>query len=100
MKANGCPLHSNVQLSGIKHSSFIMKSHWPLLDLPTLNKMLKNPRLTGKTVTLSDVLDTIQEVNSTQQKMNFSIKNFFNKCDEIRIWSHLLKETLMEKFIF
>ena len=34
----------------------------------------------------------------------FSIKNSFSKCDQIlrnlRIWSHLLKESLMESFIF
>ena len=36
--------------------------------------------------------------------MKFSIKNFFTKCDQIhrklRIWSHLLKKSLMESFIF
>ena len=36
--------------------------------------------------------------------MKFSIKDFFNKCDQIRsflrIWSHLLKKSLMENFIF
>ena len=40
----------------------------------------------------------------TAQKMKFSIKNFFSKCDQIRrklpIWSHLLKKSLIEKFIF
>ena len=40
----------------------------------------------------------------TAQKMNFSIKDFFSKCDQIRrklrIWSHLLKKSLMENFIF
>ena len=38
------------------------------------------------------------------QKMKFSIKDFFSKCDQIRsflrIWSHLLKKPLMENFIF
>ena len=33
----------------------------------------------------------------------FSMKNFFSKCDQIRrklrIWSHLLKNVLMESFI-
>ena len=33
----------------------------------------------------------------------FSIKDFFSKCDQIRsflrIWSHLLKKSLMENFI-
>ena len=36
--------------------------------------------------------------------MEFSIKDFFSKCDQIRsflrIWSHLLKKYLMENFIF
>ena len=38
------------------------------------------------------------------KKMKFSIKDFFSKCDEIRsflrIWSHLLKKSFMEIFIF
>ena len=41
---------------------------------------------------------------NTAQKMKFSIKDFLSKCDEIRsflwIWSHLLKKSLMENFIF
>ena len=36
--------------------------------------------------------------------MKFSIKDFFSKCDQIlsflRIWSQLLKKSLMEYFIF
>ena len=40
----------------------------------------------------------------TVQKMKFSIKDFFSKCDQIqrklRISSHLLKKSLMENFIF
>ena len=36
--------------------------------------------------------------------MKISIKNFLSKCDQIRslqrIWSHLLKKSLMENFIF
>ena len=39
----------------------------------------------------------------TAQKMKFSIKNLFSKDDQIRrklrIWSHLLKKSLMENFI-
>ena len=38
------------------------------------------------------------------KKMKFSIKDFFSKYDQIRsylrIWSHLLKKSLMENFIF
>ena len=37
-------------------------------------------------------------------KMKFFIKDFFSKSDRIRrklrIWSHLLKKSLMENFIF
>ena len=40
---------------------------------------------------------------STAQKMKFFIKDFFSECDKIRkklrIWSHLLKKSLMENFI-
>ena len=36
--------------------------------------------------------------------MKFSIKDFFSKCDligrKLRIWSHLLKKSLMKNFIF
>ena len=42
--------------------------------------------------------------NGTVQKMKFPIKDFFSKYDQIRsflrIWSHLLKKSLMENFHF
>ena len=42
--------------------------------------------------------------SGTSQKMKFSIKDFLSKCDQIRsflrIWSHLLKKSLMESFFF
>ena len=48
--------------------------------------------------------DNIKNVSSTAQKMKFSIKDFFSKCDQIRrklrIWSHILKKSLMENLIF
>ena len=48
--------------------------------------------------------DTPKKTVNTAQKMKFSIKDFSNKCDQIRrklqIWSHLLKKSLMENFIF
>ena len=41
---------------------------------------------------------------SLHKKMKFSIKDFFGKCDQFRsflqIWSHFLKKSLMENFIF
>ena len=37
------------------------------------------------------------------KQMKFSIMNFSSKCDQIRsflrVWSHLLKKSLMENFI-
>ena len=43
-------------------------------------------------------------LNNTAQNMKFSIKDFFSKCDQnrrkLRIWSHLLKKSVMENFIF
>ena len=45
-----------------------------------------------------------KEFDDTAQKMKFSIKGFISKCDQIcsflRIWSDLLKKSLMENFIF
>ena len=47
---------------------------------------------------------TFAFARDTAQKMKFSIKDFFSKCDQmwrkLRIWSHLLKRSLMENFIF
>ena len=43
-------------------------------------------------------------LKTTAHKKMSSITDFFNKCDQIRsflrIWSHLLKKSLMENFIF
>ena len=52
----------------------------------------------------ASVIHWINSVFVTAQKMKFSIKDFFSKGDQIRwklqIWSHLLKRSLMENFIF
>ena len=41
---------------------------------------------------------------NTERKMKFSVKGFFSKYDQIRsflrIWSHLLKKSLLENFNF
>ena len=45
-----------------------------------------------------------QSRTNTARKMKFSVKDFLRKCDQIRrflrIWSYLLKKSLMENFIF
>ena len=47
---------------------------------------------------------TKKQAVDTEQKMKFSIKDLFSKCEQIHrklwIWSHLLKKSLMENFIF
>ena len=63
--------------------------------------VLKNfASFTGKHLCWSLFLITLQ----VSQKIMFSIKDFFSKFDQIcnflRIWSYLLKKSLMENFIF
>ena len=70
-----------------------------------------NPRNSGHQILLFQIqqgamashLNSV--INSyTAQKMKFFIEDFFSKCDQIRsflrIWSHLLKKSLMENFSF
>ena len=49
-------------------------------------------------------LDMTVKFSLPEQKMKFSIRDFFSKCDQIRnflrIWSHLLKKYLMEKLLW
>ena len=48
------------------------------------------------------ILETLLFARTTAQKMKFSIKGFYRKCDQIRrklrTWSHLLKKSLMQNF--
>ena len=52
---------------------------------------------------LEDKVLESSDVN-TAQKLKFSIKDFFSKCDQIRrklqIWSHLLKKSLWKTSFF
>ena len=61
----------------------------------------RHPFSDGGCVTEKNVLFSFY---CTAQKMKFSITNFFSKCDQIRrklrIWSHLLKKSVMVNFIF
>ena len=56
----------------------------------------------GITTTVSATVKRID--THTAQKMKFSIKDFFSKCDQtcrnLCIWSNLLKKSLTENFIF
>ena len=48
--------------------------------------------------------DNARRETNTAQKLKFSIKDFFSRCDQIRsfqqIGSHLLKKSFMENSIF
>ena len=52
---------------------------------------------------MNEVLEVYRIFTHTSQKMKFSIKDFFSKCDQIRsflrIWSDLLNKSLVENFI-
>ena len=64
--------------------------------------MLTEPKIQSKIPSHSGEC-VLGEGQFTAQKMKFSIKDFFSKCDQIRrklpIWLHLLKKSLMENFI-
>ena len=65
---------------------------------------MKKTNKPSYTYTYNNLLLSERHVIHTAQKMKFSIKDLFSKCDQIRrklrIWSHLLKKSLMENFIF
>ena len=50
------------------------------------------------------ITTVIETARTLHKKLKFSIKAFFRKHDKIRrklrIWSHLLKKSLIENFIF
>ena len=67
-----------------------------LTSSPKFTKKLKSKTLLRNFV--------IPQKYYTVQKMKFFTKDFFSKCDQIRsflrLWSHLLKKSLMENFHF
>ena len=78
----------------------------------------KSPMFAGLITSLSSRLNLRMKIYSNskfdygifyiqslcKKEMRFSIKDFFSKCHQVRrklrIWSHLLKKSLMENFIF
>ena len=61
-------------------------------------------QVTGMILSIKFSLENILNVAYTVQKMKFSVKDFFSKCNQIRgflrTWSHLLKKSLIENFIY
>ena len=70
-------------------------------------KCLQSSKISEVTVSMYSVICAdngfISLTTYTAQKMKFSIKDFFSKCNQIRrklrIWSHLLKKSLIEFFV-
>ena len=60
----------------------------------------KNHNAQQMKFSIKDFLSKCDQIS----KMKFSIKDFFSKCEQIRkklrMWSNLLKKSLMENFIF
>ena len=69
------------------------------LDLNRSNKIKFYMQRIVNMIIPSSIMKTIRYT-----KNEVCIKDFFSKCDQIcrtlRIWSHLLKKSLMENFIF
>ena len=66
------------------------------------SKSLYSVRIRENTDQKKLCLGTVHAV--TEQKMKFSIKDFYSKCDQIcsfpQIWSHLPKKFLLENLVF
>ena len=115
------PDRKKTELGGSNHMLFLQKLKITGVVLASYSAWTRNP------VAISGGVDTklicydrwvlskghknyvtdlylMNSVPTTAQKVKFSIKDFFNKCDQIRrklrIWSHLLEKSLMENFIF
>ena len=97
---------------GVRVSQFLwLISHKKYWDLPYFHKqMLKNVRLAQRYLEFplppGSMFSQVWKsyARHTAQKMKFPIKDFISKCDQIcrklRIWSHFLKKSLMENFMF
>ena len=87
----------------ISWNSELFLQHFFIRLLPAKNPLDKNMLNVSYKTHLQSTALVIKNAN-TAQKMKFSIKDFFSICDQIRsflrIWSHLLKKSLMENSIF
>ena len=66
-------------------------------------KHILSPRKLSSSLTIALPI-IVAHVQFTAQKVKYSVKDFFSNCDQIRrklqTWSHLLKKSLKENFIF
>ena len=75
------------------------KGTYSNLPVTPISKVLALNKISGQ-----DEIPIERFVPKTHKKMKFPIKDFFSKCDQIRsklrIWSHLLRNSLMKNLIF
>ena len=85
-----------------KNYAILSYSNLKLIAYTAYGRLHKIITLTVRHLTRSHFLESCGHDGT--QKMNFSIKYFFSKCDKIRrklhFWSHLLKKSLLKNFIF
>ena len=79
-------------------SFVVQKNRWILRNSVASRKVSVKP-----SENLLKILESLLKID-TAQEMKFSINDFFSRSDQIgrklQIWSHLLKKSLMENFIF
>ena len=96
-------IHTNVDFRNLSKWLFPITPHTPHFPHSPTYPNVDTHRLAGAYFLTFDAVYLSSDLNTTQ-KVKFSIKDFFGKCDQIRsflrIWSHLLKKSLMKNFIF
>ena len=99
--------HYGGRIFRLSYEKQFWTQYWQSIDTNIVYQKLPFSNIEIKNVSLKH-LNSSAKGNAilpyTAQKMKFSIKDFFSKCDQIRsslrIWSHLPKKSLMENFIF
>ena len=102
-----------VRRQSLTNNVHILTYHWSITSMYWLcclrTKFFRNLWIIFSQVKLKTLCFIVwdsckQQCPSTAQKLKFSIMDFFSKYDQIRkklrIWSHLLKKSVMENFIF
>ena len=75
-----------------------------LRDLTSPENIIKIKFLLKEDLDIDNVKVDNANDDDTGYKLKLSITDFFSKCDQVRkklrIWSHLLKKSIMENFFF
>ena len=95
------PLSSNICRLLVVYYFVNWNSLWISIECLTFQSTWKKDSLR---IVNTKICSRLNPSKYTAQKMKFSIKGFFSKYSQIGsklwIWSHLLKKSLMENFIF